>query len=258
MWVSECSSTWEREGWRCKSRAWNELGVSMVCCLERAACGGVTELWRNQGNEIFLRAFFTIVAGFPAGDVMTVLPRVQFTCTKYPTIIVCGMRNGMIEDVIKRTSGMLSFFFFLFFFLVINLFPNRSESLVHHRFVTLTIERIHSTQVSRPYWSRYLSFLVSFLRPPLCLTLSAIPPYYVFLTLSQPPYPLTFLPSLPSLACARARARVCICMRLAIALARISIILEPHPTIFSRYSLASRRYRYPTTKHRTNQGKNRS
>lgn len=87
----------------------------MVCCLERAACGGVTELWRNQGNEIFLRAFFTIVAGFPAGDVMTVLPRVQFTCTKYPTIIVCGMRNGMIEDVIKRTSGMLSFFFSLFF-----------------------------------------------------------------------------------------------------------------------------------------------
>lgn len=90
--------------------------MSMVCCLERAACGGVTELWRNQGNEIFLRAFFTIVAGFPAGDVMTVLPRVQFTCTKYPTIIVCGMRNGMIEDVIiKRTSGMLSFFFSLFF-----------------------------------------------------------------------------------------------------------------------------------------------
>lgn len=105
MWVNEYSSTWEREGCRCKSRAWNELGVSMVCCLERAACGGVTELWRNQGNEIFLRAFFTIVAGFPAGDVMTVrLPRVQFTCTN--AITVFSATNGN-KRVVERTSDML-------------------------------------------------------------------------------------------------------------------------------------------------------
>jgi len=42
----------------------------MVCCLERVTCDGAAELWRNHGKEIFLRAFWAIVAGFPAGDVM--------------------------------------------------------------------------------------------------------------------------------------------------------------------------------------------
>lgn len=42
----------------------------MVCCLERVTCDGVAEPWRNHGREIFLRAFWAIVAGFPAGDVM--------------------------------------------------------------------------------------------------------------------------------------------------------------------------------------------
>lgn len=42
----------------------------MVCCLERVTCGGAAEAWRNHGREIFLRAFWAIVAGFPAGDVM--------------------------------------------------------------------------------------------------------------------------------------------------------------------------------------------
>jgi len=42
----------------------------MVCCLERVTCGGAAEPWRNHGREIFLRAFWAIVAGFPAGDVM--------------------------------------------------------------------------------------------------------------------------------------------------------------------------------------------
>lgn len=41
-----------------------------MCCLERVTCGGAAEPWRNHGREIFLRAFWAIVAGFPAGDVM--------------------------------------------------------------------------------------------------------------------------------------------------------------------------------------------
>lgn len=35
------------------SRAWNEPGVSMVCCRERAACGALMELCRNHGSDIF-------------------------------------------------------------------------------------------------------------------------------------------------------------------------------------------------------------
>lgn len=42
----------------------------MVCWRARAGCGGVTELCRNHGSEIFLLAFWAIEAGLPAGDVM--------------------------------------------------------------------------------------------------------------------------------------------------------------------------------------------
>lgn len=231
----------------------------MVCCLERAACGGVTELWRNQGNEIFLRAFFTIVAGFPAGDVMTVLPRVQFTCTKYPTIIVCGMRNGMIEDVIiKRTSGMLSFFFSLFF--------SRNQSFPQQVRKSCPPPIRHTHHRADPFDPSVAPVLIPLpIVPRIVPPPSSLPHPLCHTTLLRISHPITTtLPShfssisTLSRVCARACMYVCICMRLAIALARISIILEPHPTIFSRYSLASRRYRYPTTKHRTNQGKNRS
>lgn len=142
-----------------------------------------------------------------------------------------------------RTACFL-FFFFLFFWLIV-LFLNRSESFIHHRFVTLTIERIHSTQVSRPYWSRYLSFLVS---SPSSLPHPRIP-YYVFLTLppyhNHPTLSLFFHHTLSCMYAARSRL--------------LAFRLFSNPT--QRYShdiLASRRYRYPTTKHRTNQGKNRS
>lgn len=67
-----CCYTCAREGCRRKRRAWNELGVSMVCCRDKAGCGGATEPWRNHGSDIFLRAFWAIVTGLPAGDVMII------------------------------------------------------------------------------------------------------------------------------------------------------------------------------------------
>lgn len=52
----ECSLiTWR---WRSRprsSRAWNELGVSIVCWRARAAWGALTELCRNHGREILRR-----------------------------------------------------------------------------------------------------------------------------------------------------------------------------------------------------------
>lgn len=62
----------------------------MVCCLERVACGGVAEPWRNQGSEILRRAFWAIVAGFPAGDVMT--------------IRLYGLCNGYVSHTRERSS----------------------------------------------------------------------------------------------------------------------------------------------------------
>lgn len=95
------------------------------------------------------------------------------------------------------------FLFFFFFWLIVpSESLNRSESLVH-RLVTLTIERIHSTQVSRPYWSRYLSSLLpSPSSPP-----HPHIPYYVFLTLSHN-HPIP-----PSLSLFFHRTLSCVCTR---------------------------------------------
>lgn len=52
-------------------RAWNELGVSMVCCRERVAWGALTELWRNQGSEILRRLLCGLSGG---GGVVPIAP----------------------------------------------------------------------------------------------------------------------------------------------------------------------------------------
>lgn len=63
--------TWEREGCRRRCRAWNDPGVSMVCCRASPGCGGATELWRNHGKDIFRRAFWAIVSDFSNGEVIS-------------------------------------------------------------------------------------------------------------------------------------------------------------------------------------------
>lgn len=58
--------TWR---WRLllRSRAWNELGVSMVCCRERPACGALTELCLNHGRDILRRLLCCLRAGGGGG-----------------------------------------------------------------------------------------------------------------------------------------------------------------------------------------------
>lgn len=53
-------------------RAWNELGVSMVCWRERAAWGALTELCRNHGSEILRRLLCGLSAG--GGGVVPIAP----------------------------------------------------------------------------------------------------------------------------------------------------------------------------------------
>lgn len=57
--------------WRCRAplsnRAWNEPGVSMVCCRESAAWGALTELCRNQGSDILRRLLCCLGGATPAG-----------------------------------------------------------------------------------------------------------------------------------------------------------------------------------------------
>lgn len=43
-----------------RSRAWKELGVSIVCCLVSVGCGWATDPCLNQGNEIFRLAFWLL------------------------------------------------------------------------------------------------------------------------------------------------------------------------------------------------------
>jgi len=49
--------TWDWDGCRWRSRAWKELGVSMVCWRVSCWCGGVKEPWRNHGSDILRRDF---------------------------------------------------------------------------------------------------------------------------------------------------------------------------------------------------------
>lgn len=62
--------------WRCRlpfsRRAWNELGVSMVCWRESIACGALTELWRNHGREIFRLLLCCLAAA--GGGVVPIAP----------------------------------------------------------------------------------------------------------------------------------------------------------------------------------------
>lgn len=53
-------------------RAWNELGVSMVCCRERVAWGALTELCLNHGREILRRLLCGLRAG--GGGVVPIAP----------------------------------------------------------------------------------------------------------------------------------------------------------------------------------------
>lgn len=39
-----------------------DAGESIVCCRDKPGCGGLTLLFRNHGNEIFLRPFCDLVA----------------------------------------------------------------------------------------------------------------------------------------------------------------------------------------------------
>lgn len=39
-----------------------DAGESIVCCRDKAGCGGLPLLFRNHGNEIFLRPFCDLVA----------------------------------------------------------------------------------------------------------------------------------------------------------------------------------------------------
>lgn len=122
-----------------------------------------------------------------------------------------------------RTACFLSFFF-LSFFLV-----NRSFSQQVRKFYPPPIRHTHHR--ADPFDPSVAPVLIPLPIVPRILALLSASPSHTLLrishptTLSQPPYPLTFLPSYPL---------VYVCG--AIALARISIILEPHPTIFSRYS----------------------
>lgn len=50
-----------------RRRAWNDPGVSMVCCRERTECEPLTELCLNHGNDIFLRLLLCFVCMLPAG-----------------------------------------------------------------------------------------------------------------------------------------------------------------------------------------------
>lgn len=176
---------------------------------------------------------------------MTVLPRVQFTCTN--PIIVYNIRNG-IEDVVKRASGMFSFFLL---FLV-----NRSVRVSQQVRKSCPPTR-HTHHRADPFDPSVAPVLIPLpIVPPTLALLSTSPSHTLLLRIShpvaQPPYttlPLTFLPSYPLVCMYAARSR----------LLAFRLFSNPTPTIFSRYSLVSRRCRYtrPTVKHRTNQGKNR-
>lgn len=142
---------------------------------------------------------------------------------------------------------------FLFFFSFFPFLVNRSVSRVSQQVKKSCPPIRHTHHRADPFDPSVAPVLIPLPIVPPILALLPSSPSHTLLRIShpiaQPPYPLTFLPSYPL-----------VYVRGAIALARFSIILEPHPTIFSRYSLVSRRYRYtgrPTIKHRTNQGKNR-
>jgi len=86
--------TWDWDGCRWRSRAWKELGVSMVCWRVSCWCGGVKEPWRNHGSDILRRDF----CGLP----------LAISCTGLHTNHFTSHTTGHLHYKPARTSRWLS------------------------------------------------------------------------------------------------------------------------------------------------------
>lgn len=100
--------------WRCRlpfsSRAWNELGVSIVCCLDSIAWGALTELCLNHGKDIF--RLLLCCLGAAGGGVLPIAPadtcRRAFSVATPPSVTARGAVATAVTARLARAARSFS------------------------------------------------------------------------------------------------------------------------------------------------------